>query len=118
MQTDNPFKRTMSDGEIQQAATKEWTEILVRLWDAIDKPVDVKRLQNYYRELAGVPFGLLEASVSRCIRENTYTNVPSIGKVWEAVRKELGDPYDIDQGIENWKESRWQKCFYRFGEMQ
>jgi hypothetical protein len=107
-----------TNNEINQAATKEWTEVLVRLWDAIDKPVDVKRLQNYYRELGGVPFGLLEASVSRCIRENTYTNIPSIGKVWEAVRKELGDPYDIDQGIENWKETRFQKCFYRFGETQ
>lgn len=104
----------LSDEEINQAAQKEWLEVLVRLWEAVDKPVDVKRLKNYSRELGSVPMGLLEAAVSRCIRENTYTNVPSVGKVWEAVRKELRNPYDLDAAIETWKESRWQRCFYRF----
>ena len=109
------MREPMNEHEMNQAALKEWMDVLVRLWDATDKPLDAKRLQNYRRELENVPMGLLEKAVSRCIRENTYNNIPSVGKVWEAVRKELGNPFDIDAAIERWIESRWQACFYRFG---
>lgn len=108
-------RESMNDYEINQAALKDWMDVLARLWDAVDKPIDAKRLQNYRHELKAVPIGLLEKAVSRCIRENIYNNIPSVGKVWEAVRRELGNPFDIDAAIETWIEFRWQACFYRFG---
>jgi hypothetical protein len=111
MQQDN----VKPEHEIYEEASFEWLQVLVRMWDAIDKPVDIKRLENYERELSSVPMGLLKSAVSRCIRENTYTSVPSVGKVWEAIRKELGNPRDIDESIERWKSSRWERCIYRFG---
>ena len=107
------FRETMTDGEIEIAAQTEWLEVLVRMWDAVDKKVDAKRLKQYRRELESLPLGLLDLAVSRCIRENTFTSVPSVGKIWEAVRKELGNPFDLDAAIETWQKKRWQSCFNR-----
>ncbi len=103
--------------EVDQAARKEWLEVIARLWEAVDKPIDAARLKNYQRELAIVPLGLLEKAVSRCIRENTFSNVPPIGKVWEAVTHELGNPHDITQALENWAESGWNRCVVNFAEV-
>jgi hypothetical protein len=51
--------------------------------------------------------GLLELAVRRLIRENVYHMVPLSCVVWEAMRRELGDPWDVRLAMENWAESRW-----------
>ena len=60
----------------------------------------------YRKSLGEVPLGLLERAMRRVIRENVYHVVPLPGVVWEAVRRELGDPWDIRLAIEDWVESR------------
>jgi len=57
-----------------------------------------------------VPLGLLELAVRRVIRENTYNVVPLPGVVWEAVRRELGEPWDVRMAMEDWEERRWGKA--------
>jgi len=54
-----------------------------------------------------VPLGLLERSVRRVIRENVVHVVPLPGVVWAAVRRELGDPWDVRLAMEDWVERRW-----------
>jgi hypothetical protein len=54
-----------------------------------------------------VPLGLLELAVQRVIQENTYNVVPMPGMVWAAVRKELGDPWDVRMAMEDWVDRRW-----------
>ena len=88
--------------------------MLARLWEAIDKPIDADRLQVYRRELGIIPLGLLEKAVSRCIRENTWLTVPPVGKIWEAVRTELGNPFDVNQAILDWEDASWRRCTYKF----
>lgn len=113
--------KPLSDEEINKMANKEWLkdwiDILSRLWEAIDKPIDPIRFKVYRRELANVPIGILEKAISRCIQENTYLTVPPIGKVWESIRIELGNPTDIDQAIVQWIDSQQaiiDRCIYQF----
>jgi hypothetical protein len=103
----------MTRAEIVQAATEEWLSVLGRLWEAVDKPIDAKRLEVYRRELGSVPMGLLEQATSRCIREHTYSNVPTVGEVWEAVRKELSNPFDLPQAILDWEDARWRRVYWQ-----
>jgi hypothetical protein len=49
---------------------------------------------------------LLELAVRRVIRENTYNVVPLPGVVWVAVRKEIGEPWDVRLAMEGWVENR------------
>ena len=100
--------------DIEEMAMMEWLGVLTRLWDAIGKPLDADRLEVYRRELGDVPFGLLEKAVSRVIRENTYSNVPPVGTIWAAVRKELGNPSDLEDAIRRWDERLLERCFVRF----
>jgi hypothetical protein len=93
--------------EAEHLLMEEWLGVLAELWTAVGKPLEPDRLQVYRQALGEVPLGLLELSVRRVIRENTYNVVPLPGVVWAAVRKELGDPWDIRQGMEGWAESRW-----------
>jgi hypothetical protein len=96
----------LKDSDAYKKEVEEWTSVLARLWAAVDKPIDKSRIKEYKRELSSVPFGLLEIAVGRCIRENEYNNVPTIGKIWSAVRRELGNPHDIDLALEQWVYSR------------
>ena len=98
----------------QTIEMNEWVGELVRLWDAVGKPLDASRLEIYQRELGDVPLGLLRLAVSRVIRENTYSNIPPVGTVWAAVRKELGDPHDLMQSMADWCFLQWQPGRVRF----
>lgn len=102
-----------TDDEIYQLALEEWLTILSRLWLAYDKPLDPVRLALYQHNFERVPMGLLEKAVDRAIRDNRYNMVPTVGNVWDAVRKELHNPYDIDEAIKRWQASLGS-CFYRF----
>jgi hypothetical protein len=100
--------------EIYDASKAEWVGVLERLWKAINKPFEPAQLEIYIRELEIVPLGLLELAVARCIRENQYNNVPSVGSVWQAIRRELGNPYDIDIGIADWVREKAVKASPKF----
>jgi hypothetical protein len=105
MQTDDGVDMTpMSDAQLHKLLREEWVGVIGRLWDAIGKPIEQDRLASYMQELKQVPLGLLEKAISRVLRENTYNVVPTIGKVWEALRKELGcNPNDLAGAVENWR---------------
>lgn len=108
-------KPTSTEIEIEQCAKMEWLEVLSGMWEAIGKPLDEKRLQKYVKELNGIPLGLLEKAVSRAIRNSgDYQVVPTISAIWGALRKELGNPYDIDRAIERWVETQHQSIVKRF----
>jgi hypothetical protein len=57
--------------------------------------------------LGEVLLSLLELVVRRAIWENIYNVVPLPGVVWAAVRRELGDPWDVRQAMEDWVARRW-----------
>ena len=80
----------------------EWYKVLSGLWVAIGKEVDPARLEIYGKALADVKLGLLEKAIERVLRENTYSNVPPVGTIWQAVRRELGNPHDLAYALENW----------------
>jgi hypothetical protein len=87
---------------------EEWLGVLAELWKAAGKPVEADRLEIYAKSLGEVPLGLLEMAVQRVIRENMYHIVPLPGVVWEAVKKELGNPWDIRMALEDWVEQNWK----------
>ena len=104
-----------TDAEIEQVAGQEWLDVLTGMWEAIGKPLDEKRLQKYAKELNGIPLGLLEKAISRAIRNSgDYIVVPTISAIWNALRKELGNPYNIDEAISRWCEVKYQACVRRF----
>ncbi len=76
------------------------------MWTAAGKPLEADRLQVYRQPLREVPLALLELAARRVIRENVYHVGPPPGMVWEAVRRELGDPWDIRMAMEDWVECR------------
>jgi hypothetical protein len=96
------FPVTMTDEQIYQAAKAEWLGILAQLWIAIGKPIEQDRLNIYAAQLEDVPMGLLEKAIDRLLKEHIYSNVPNVGVIWEILRKELGDPYDLKQAIADW----------------
>jgi len=73
---------------------------------AAGKPLEADRLQVYRQSLGEVPLGLLELAVRRVIRENVYHVVPLPGVVSAAVKRELGDPWDVRLAMEDWVERR------------
>ena len=89
--------------------TREWLEILARLWASVGKRVEPEQLEVYRQSLGEIPMGLLEQAVGRVIRENVYPTVPTPGAVWAAMRKELGDPQDIRQAIRDLEARRWRR---------
>lgn len=92
----------------------EWLDILKGMWEAIGKPVDERRLQEYARHFKEIPMELLRDSVDRAIRDNgVYQTIPTVGALWEAVRKILGNPYEIGQAIAEWEQARWNKMLAR-----
>lgn len=115
------YRRAMTEKEMYRESMYEWVGIISQLWDAIGKPVDEKRLDLYCKQLRDVPIGLLEIGVNYAIKNNTYTTVPTIGMIWEGIRKEtnklnLPPGTDMDIAIERWIERRFKTSFYIFGE--
>jgi hypothetical protein len=53
---------------------------------------------------------LQELAVRRVIRENVCHVVPLPGVVWAAVRRELGEPWDVRMAMEDWVERRWGRA--------
>lgn len=108
------------DESIQKAAYEEWLGVLVSMWDAVDKDVDEKRLMYYAKEFESIPLGLLENSVKRAIRNNgKYLSVPSVGAIWDAIRKETGEHPNMDilEVVQLWKnqvDERFDMHIYRF----
>ena len=99
-----------SDDDLYQDAFKEWLDILAQLWTAFGKTVDDGQMIIYQRSLSVLPLGLLDAAVQRVIREHDFNNVPTVAEVWKAVRKELGNPVDLDRAIEIWCDQLWRKA--------
>jgi hypothetical protein len=97
------MERDWTEQEIYEAALADWMGVLGQLWTAIGKPIESNRLKVYRDQLGDVPLGLLEKSIARVLRENTWSNVPPVGTIWQAIRKELGDPYDLQVALENWQ---------------
>lgn len=112
----------MDDQGIYDAAMEEWMCVLAQLWEAIDKPLDTKRLKIYRNQLDIVPLGLLDKSVKRVIREHNYSNIPPTGTIWQAVKKELSlagyDPGPkgeyLDEALEHWNNGFYARAVYQF----
>jgi len=89
----------------------DWVGALVSMWDAIGKPVDEVRLGVYMRQLGSVPLGLLERAVSLAIRDNgSYATVPTVGAIWQALRKVLGNPLDLEVAMLRYCEGLWARA--------
>jgi hypothetical protein len=107
------------EAEGYRAAMEDWVDEIASLWDVLGKPVDEKRLNQYCKELEIVPFGLLKKGISYAKRNNTYSNVPPIGAIWEGVRKELAKlnlppGTDVEDAIEKWSSRLFERAVYRF----
>lgn len=101
----NKLAEAKSDKEIYQMALRDWYGILAGLWIAIGKPVDKRRLELYAGDLKAVPCELLERAVKRIRMSSTYSIVPTIGEIWQAVRAELAN--DNCSTPEEWIERKW-----------
>jgi hypothetical protein len=93
----------MTDEQIYESAKREWLSVLMQLWTAIGKPVEPERLKVYRDQLSIVPLGLLELAITRVMQENTWSNVPPVGTIWQAIRKILGNPYDLTGELSVWR---------------
>ena len=100
-------KKTMTDTEIHQMATADWYSLIESLWIAIGKPVDKRRLLLYGEDLGNVPYGLLERAIKRIRRSQTYTIVPTLGELWNAINTEL--VADNCSTPEEWVDTRWNR---------
>jgi hypothetical protein len=109
----SPLKFSMVDeppeleqAELNQLMKIEWTNILTRLWTAIGKDPDIKRLKIYSDNLQSVKYGLLFRAIDRVLRDHTYSSVPPLGTIWEAIEQEMGrkraDLY-FQEALENWE---------------
>jgi hypothetical protein len=107
----------VTDDTIYQQALEDWLKVLSTLWTAYDKPVDPVRFALYSDMLRKIPLGLLEQAVERVVSEHVYNSVPTVAEVWVAVRKELHNPFDLDQAIERWKEALWYRAVYRWDDV-
>lgn len=107
------------DERIQAEGYKAWLEVLVKMWDAVDKEVDQKRLAVYAEQFREIPYGLLNLAVDRAIRNNgSYLTVPSVGALWTAIKVEAGDRSgDVIEAVQLWKErqdSIFEKSLYLY----
>jgi hypothetical protein len=80
-----------SDKEIYNMANAEWVGILTQLWDACGKPVEKQRLSVYRKQLEDVSLGILEKAIKNLLREHVYSNVPTIGEIWQEVKRLQAD---------------------------
>ena len=97
-----------------ESPMEEWLGVLAELWTAVGKPIEEDRLKVYQKVLEDVPLGLLELAIKRVIQENDYQVVPVPGVVWAAVKKELGNPYDIKMAIESWLDQKWYMLMNKY----
>lgn len=97
---------------------KEWLSVLARLWTAYGKLPDADRMTLYRDMLSKIPMGLLEKAIDHVVQEHVYNSVPTVADVWQAVRKELGNPYDMDQAIQEWCDRRWRAICVQFPGVQ
>lgn len=105
--------------DYQKAAIDEWIATLTRMWDAVDKPVDDRRLMVYVEEFKDIPLELLGKAVGRAIRNNgVYSNVPTVGALWSAIRKEAGEfpNMEVMDVVDLWDQERYERIVYRFGQ--
>lgn len=98
-----------TDQQIYNAALKEWTGVLLQLWEAYNKTPDPKQLKVYIKQLSDVPLGVLEDIVADLLRNHKYNSVPTLGEIWEAINTRHGSLEQI-----NAKESDW---LYQFEEV-
>lgn len=95
----------LSDTEIHDMAVADWYGILETLWTAIGKPVEKKRMLIYGKDLGNVPCELLERAIRRIRLNSIYSQVPTIGEIWQAVKMELAE--DNCTTSEEWIERKW-----------
>lgn len=117
--TDNKFDTeikkypVLTDAQIHKMAIADWYSILESLWTAIGKPVDKQRMLIYGKDLGEVPCELLERAIKRIRLNSIYTQVPTIGEIWQAVKMELAE--DNCTTPEEWIERKW---IYFMGRIQ
>jgi hypothetical protein len=119
-QYQHSFVEEVTDDQIYHAAMSEWVAIVATLWDALGKPIEEKRLNTYCQQLRSVPIGLLEIGVNYAIANNTFSNIPPVGKIYEGIRKELNTTInprpgmDMDEMIEAWTDHKFRNVFVQF----
>jgi len=96
------FQLFLTNEQAYQLELREWMSVLAQLWTGIGKPLEPERLKIYRDQLKAVPLGLLDLAIARVMRENTWSNVPAVGVIWQAIRKELGDPHDLIYSLQIW----------------
>lgn len=108
----------LTNDEIEIMATEAWLGVLSQLWTAYGKTPTQAQLTLYSQKLGNIPLGLLEIAVDHVIREHRFSNVPTIGEIWEALVAELHPVSksfgSIVESIEQWESERWERCFVRF----
>ena len=88
----------LSEEKAYNLAYSEWVGVITQLWTAIGQPVDVPRLNVYIKNLRAVPMGILEESIKQLMIENTYNSVPSLGSIWDVIKRLFGRPDEFS----NW----------------
>ena len=76
-------------------ANKEWDGVLVKLWTAFAKQLDLAQFKVYRDELADVPLGVLEHVVGEAIKRHRYSTVPTLAEIHEVLR-ELHPDYQVE----------------------
>ncbi len=84
-------EKAKSDQAIYNEARKEWTAVLLQLWEAYNKTPDPKQLKVYIKQLSDVPLAVLEDTVATLLREHKFNSVPTLGEVWEVINTRHGD---------------------------
>lgn len=95
-----------TEAEIYADLQEEWMGVLASLWVAIGKPVDPERLRMYAQVLSDIPLGLLELSIKRVLRQQTWQVVPQPGVIVGAMEKEL--QIANVHNIPDWVEQRYE----------
>lgn len=94
--------KAKSDQAIYNEARKEWTAVLLQLWEAYNKAPDPKQLKVYIRQLSDVPLAVLEDTVATLLREHKFNSVPTLGEVWEVIKTKHGDQSQISARQTDW----------------
>lgn len=100
---------------VYDEAKKDWLTVLSDLWTAYDKKLNPAQMKIYVRQLDFIPIGLLRKSIDRAILEKEFSTTPNPNEVIRALKKELDDPLDLAEAVENWSYESWEKCTVSFG---
>jgi hypothetical protein len=68
-------------------ANKEWDGVLIKLWTAFGKQLDLAQFKVYRDELGDVPLGVLEHVISVAIKRHKFNSVPTLSEVNEVLRE-------------------------------